>query len=37
MKAKKITAKAHAKRFNKAARTTKRINKGKFKRGGIRL
>lgn len=37
MKAKKITTKAHAKRFNKAARTTKRINKGKFKRGGIRL
>lgn len=37
MKPRKITAKQHARRFNNAARKTKRINKGKYKRGGIRL
>lgn len=37
MKARKITAKQHARRFNNVARKTKRINKGKYKRGGIRL
>lgn len=37
MRPKKITTKQHARRFNSIAKKTKRINKGKYRRGGIRL
>lgn len=37
MRPRKITTKQHARRFNAIAKKTKKINKGKYRRGGIRL